>query len=50
MMLAGEESLKMLIKQPSDMLINFIKSNLENEDSLLLAIPRFEMPKTEFET
>lgn len=50
MMLAGEESLKMLIRNPSDQLIEFIKENLSNEDALLCAIPRFEMPKTEFET
>ena len=49
MMLAGEESLKMLIRQPTENLINFIKSNLDDEDALLSGIPRFEMPKTEFE-
>ena len=50
MMLAGEESLKMLIRQPSDQLIDFIKENLHDEDAILAAVPRFEMPKTEFET
>lgn len=50
MMLAGEESLKMLIRQPSDLLIDFIKENLHDEDAILAAVPRFEMPKTEFET
>ena len=50
MMLAGEESLKMLIRKPSDMLIDFIKENLNDEDAILAAIPRFEMPKVEFET
>lgn len=40
----------MLIRNPSDQLIEFIKENLSNEDALLCAIPRFEMPKTEFET
>jgi hypothetical protein len=50
MMLAGEESLKMLIKKPSSQLIDFIKDNLTNEDAILAAIPRFEMPKTDFET
>jgi len=45
MILAGEESLKMLIKNPSEGLIDFIKANLDNEDSILCAIPRFEMPK-----
>ena len=50
MMLAGEESLKMLIRKPSDQLIEFIKENLGDEDAILAAIPRFEMPKTEFET
>jgi len=30
-------------------LIDFIKSNLDDEDALLAGIPRFEMPKTEFE-
>lgn len=49
MMLAGEESLKMLIRQPTDGLIDFIKANLDDEDALLAGIPRFEMPKTEFE-
>ena len=50
MMLAGEESLRMLIRKPSDQLIDFVKANLEDEDTLLAAIPRFEMPKTDFET
>jgi hypothetical protein len=50
MMLAGEESLKMLIKNPSDQLIDFIKENLHDEDAILATIPRFEMPKTDFET
>jgi hypothetical protein len=50
MMLAGEESLRMLIRRPSDQLIDFIKANLEDEDTILSAIPRFEMPKTDFET
>lgn len=50
MMLAGEESLKMLIRNPSDLLIDFIKENLHDEDAILAALPRFEMPKTEFET
>jgi hypothetical protein len=50
MILAGEESLKMLIREPSDQLIDFIKANLHDEDAILCAIPRFEMPKTEFET
>ena len=50
MMLAGEESLKMLIRKPSDQLIDFIKDNLHDEDAILAAIPRFEMPKTDFET
>ena len=49
MMLAGEESLKMLIRQPTEGLIDFIKANLDDEDTLLAGIPRFEMPKTEFE-
>ena len=50
MMLAGEESLKMLIREPSEQLIDFIRANLHDEDVILSAIPRFEMPKTEFET
>jgi len=49
MMLAGEESLKMLIRQPTEGLIDFIKANLDDEDTLLAGIPRFEMPKSEFE-
>ena len=49
MMLAGEESLKMLIRQPSEGLIDFIKAHLDDEDALLAGIPRFEMPKAEFE-
>ncbi len=40
-MLAGEESLRMLIRKPSDYLISFIKSNLKNEDFILSHIPRF---------
>tara|TARA_B110000305_G_scaffold241389_1_gene315327 strand:- start:2170 stop:2832 length:663 start_codon:yes stop_codon:yes gene_type:complete len=50
MILAGEESLRMLIRKPSDQLIDFIKSNLDDEDTILSAIPRFEMPKSDFET
>jgi hypothetical protein len=50
MMLAGEESLRMLIREPSEQLIDFIRANLHDEDIILSAIPRFEMPKTEFET
>ena len=48
-MLAGEESLKILIKKPSYQLISFIKANLNDEDSILASIPRFEMPKADFE-
>ena len=49
MMLAGEESLRILIREPSDQLIDYIKANLNDEDTLLSAIPRFEMPKSDFE-
>jgi len=40
----------MLIKRPSEQLVAFIKANLDSEDALLGAIPRFEMPKADFET
>lgn len=50
MMLAGEESLRMLIREPSAKLINFIKANLLDEDYILSFIPRFEMPKSDFES
>ena len=50
MMLAGEESLRMLIREPSSQLINYIKANLTDEDALLAGIPRFEMPKVDFES
>ena len=50
MMLAGEESLRMLIREPSSKLINFIKANLLDEDYILSFIPRFEMPKADFES
>jgi hypothetical protein len=50
MMLAGEESLRMLIREPSEQLIIFIKSNLSDENALLAGIPRFEMPKVDFES
>jgi len=50
MMLAGEESLKMLIRKPSEQLINFIKSHLDEEDTILVSIPRFDMPKSDFES
>lgn len=50
MMLAGEESLRMLIREPSEKLINFIKAHLNDEDALLAGIPRFEMPKVDFES
>ena len=49
MILSGEESLRMMIKKPSTKLINFIKANLNKEDTILLSIPRFEMPKSDFE-
>lgn len=49
MMLAGEESLRLLLKQPSEKLMNFIKDNLHDEDIILCAIPKFEMPKVDFE-
>jgi len=49
MMLAGEESLRMLIREPSDQLIEFIKANLDDEDTLLKEIPRYEIPKSDFE-
>ena len=47
--LQGEESLKMLIRKPSEKLIDFIKAHLDNEDAILVAIPKYEMPKSEFE-
>jgi len=50
MMLAGEESLRMLIREPTSKLINFIKANLLDEDYILSFIPRFEMPKADFES
>jgi len=50
MMLAGEESLKMLIKDPSQKLTAFVQANLHDEDALLAGIPRFEIPKSEFES
>jgi len=31
-------------------MIDFIKAHLDDEDGLLSAIPRFEMPKTDFES
>ena len=49
-MLAGEESLRMIIREPSANLISFIKANLDDEDALLSKIPRFEMPKSDFES
>lgn len=48
-MLSGEDSLRMLIKEPSDALINYIKAYLHDEDALLAGIPRYEIPKTDFE-
>ena len=50
MMLSGEESLKMLIKDPSDQLLDFIRANLHDEDAILAKIPRYEIPKADFET
>ena len=49
MILSGEEALRMLIRCPSEKLINFIRANLENEDNILLKIPRYEVPRTDFE-
>lgn len=49
MMLAGDEALKMLIKYPSQKLIEFLSQNFYDEDRLLLAIPRYEVPKADFE-
>jgi hypothetical protein len=50
MMLSGEESLKMLIKEPSEQLLDFIRANLHDEDAILAKIPRYELPKADFET
>ena len=50
MMVAGEESLRMLIKEPSPELIDFVKANLNDEDTLLTGIPRYEIPKADFES
>ena len=49
MILSGEEGLRMLIKNPSEELVEFIKNNLDDEDAILMQIPRFDMPKTDFE-
>ena len=49
MLLAGEESLRMLIKNPSNELLEFVKANFDNENGLLGGIPRYEIPKSEFE-
>lgn len=49
MMLAGEDSLRMLVKDPSEKLTEFVKANLLNEDGLLAGIPRYEIPKRDFE-
>ena len=40
----------MLIRKPSEELINFIKSHLDDEDSIVVAIPRYEIPKSDFES
>ena len=40
MMLAGDEALKMLIRYPSQKLIEFLSQNFYDEERLLLAIPR----------
>ena len=50
MIITGEENLRMLIRQPSKKLIEFIKANIENEDKILISIPRFEIPKPDFES
>lgn len=49
MMLAGEDSLRMLVREPSTKLVEFIKANINNEDALLAGIPRYEIPKSDFE-
>lgn len=49
MMMSGEESLKMLINKPSKELIEFIKANLDDEDNILKQIPRYEIPRADFE-
>ena len=49
MILAGEESLRMMIRKPSVDLIEFIKAHLDDEDAILTAIPKFDMPKSDFE-
>ena len=49
MMLAGDEALKMLIRNPSQKLIEFLSQNFYDEDRLLLIIPRYEVPKADFE-
>ncbi len=50
MMLAGDDSLRMLIKEPSEQLLEFIRANMHDEDALLAGIPRFELPKSDFES
>ena len=49
MILSGEESLRMLIREPSQQMKDFVKANLEDEDALLAGIPRFDLPKSDFE-
>jgi len=49
MLLAGEESIRLLIKEPSQQLIDFIQAHSEDEDKILSGIPRFEIPKSDFE-
>jgi hypothetical protein len=49
MMMAGEDSLRMLIKEPSQQLVEFVKANLHDEDTLLSGIPRYEIPRSDFE-
>lgn len=50
MMMSGEESLRMLIRQPSEDLISFIKAHLDDEDTIVISIPKYEIPKSDFES
>ena len=50
MMTSSESGLRMLIRNPSADLISFIKAHLEDEDQIVIAIPKYDIPRAEFET
>ena len=46
---ADPKNIRMMIHEPTPELSVFIEHNIDNEDALLVQIPRYEIPKAAFE-